>query len=327
MAVLLDGPAWARRGTVGDRDGLPVEVLGEMLRWPVVERVWLPEWLVAPDAVVDRLVAAVDGLPLMEAGNAVSLHAEPPSAEVVPFPAAAVESFKGVAALRTAVTAVVEAPVPPAPPAKPALKGAPTPAVKPAVKPAPKPARPAGLDGESAFKPWGPKTAGEKSVLDELPAAKSARAVRKVLTAGVKAEGPIHVDRLLRLTAGAFGLGRVTDSRKAALLSTLPPSAVVDDYLWPDGVDRVSWSGFRRQATSGERPLEHVAPEEIGNAMAALCRASFGMQRDELLTQAAAVFGVKRRTPTTQPALEAALAKAVEAGKLAEQPSGLVTAV
>ncbi len=45
MAVLLDGPAWARRGTVGDRDGLPVEVLGEMLRWPVVERVWLPSWL------------------------------------------------------------------------------------------------------------------------------------------------------------------------------------------------------------------------------------------------------------------------------------------
>ncbi|MCU1604909.1 MAG: putative helicase, partial [Modestobacter sp.] len=45
MAVLLDGPAWARRRTVGDRDGLPVEVLGGMLRWPAVERVWLPEWL------------------------------------------------------------------------------------------------------------------------------------------------------------------------------------------------------------------------------------------------------------------------------------------
>ena len=49
MAVLLDGPAWARRGTVGDRDGLPVEVLGEMLRWPVVERVWLPSWLAVRD--------------------------------------------------------------------------------------------------------------------------------------------------------------------------------------------------------------------------------------------------------------------------------------
>ena len=42
MAVLLDGPAWAGRGTVGDRDGLPLEVLGGMLGWPAVERVWLP---------------------------------------------------------------------------------------------------------------------------------------------------------------------------------------------------------------------------------------------------------------------------------------------
>ncbi|SEO37713.1 DUF4011 domain-containing protein [Trujillonella endophytica] len=41
MAVLLDGPAWAGRRTVGDRDGLPVEVLAGMLRWPAVERVWL----------------------------------------------------------------------------------------------------------------------------------------------------------------------------------------------------------------------------------------------------------------------------------------------
>ena len=51
MAVLLDGPAWARRRTVGDRDGLPVEVLVGMLRWPAVERVWLPEWLADPAAV------------------------------------------------------------------------------------------------------------------------------------------------------------------------------------------------------------------------------------------------------------------------------------
>jgi hypothetical protein len=60
--------------------------------------------------------------------------------------------------------------------------------------------------------------------------------------------------------------------------------------------------------------------------MAALCRASFGMQRDELLTAAAAVFGYKRRTAAITPALEAALAAALERGRLAEQPNGVVTA-
>jgi hypothetical protein len=300
MAVLLDGPSWARRGTVGDRDGLPVEVLGEMLRWPVVERVWLPSWLAASDAVVDRLLAAVDSAP-----------SAPPVAEPIALPTAAVESFKGVAALRSSVTASVAVPA----------------AEKPAAKPAApkKPAGPVALDGETPFVPWIPKTAGEKAVLDDLPAAKSARIVRRVLSAGIKAEGPIHVDRLAKLTVGAFGLNRATEARREALLSTLPPSAVVDGYLWPEGLSPESWDGFRRQVSSTDRPLEHVAPEEIGNAMVALCRSSAGMRRDELLTAAAAVFGYKRRAASVTPVLEAALKLALHKGRLTEQGSGLIT--
>ena len=45
----------ASRGTVGDRDGLPSDVLSRMLRWPSVQRVWLPEWLADSAAVLDRL--------------------------------------------------------------------------------------------------------------------------------------------------------------------------------------------------------------------------------------------------------------------------------
>ncbi|TFV62290.1 UNVERIFIED_ORG: DNA helicase, partial [Bacillus sp. AZ43] len=302
MAVLLDGPAWARRGTVGDRDGLPREVLGDMLRWPVVERVWLPSWLSSRDAVLERLVEAVDAVP------------SAPVAEPIPLPTAAVESFKGVAALRSSVTAAVAVTAPPA-----AAKPTPRPAAR-------KPVGPAALDGETAFVPWLPKPAGEKSVLDELPASKAARAVRKVLTAGIKAEGPIHVDRLAKLTVNAFGLNRSSEARKKALLSLLPPSAVIGDYLWPEGTSPESYEGFRRQTASTDRPIDHVAPEEIGNAMAALCRASAGMMADELLTQTAAIFGYKRRTPTVTPALEAALKVALHRGRLVEQPSGLLTA-
>jgi hypothetical protein len=195
----------------------------------------------------------------------------------------------------------------------------------PAPKPAPK--KPAGLDGEAAFRPWAPKPAGEKDVLDGLPAAASARTVRRVLTAGIKAEGPIHVDRLVKIAAAAFGVPRLTEARKAAILATLPPSAVDGEWLWPDAIDRDVWTTFRRQASSSERPLEHVPPQEIGNAMAAMCRASAGMLREELLTQAAAVFGCKRRTPTLTRLLEAAADAALEAGRLVEQPNGLITAV
>ena len=55
MAVLLDGPAWAARRTAGDRDGLPGEVLRRMMRWPSVQRVWMPEWLSDRNAVLDKL--------------------------------------------------------------------------------------------------------------------------------------------------------------------------------------------------------------------------------------------------------------------------------
>jgi Protein of unknown function (DUF3320) len=189
-----------------------------------------------------------------------------------------------------------------------------------------RPAGPAGLDGETVFAAWTPRTAGDKTVLDELPSARAARAVRRVLTAGIKAEGPVHVDRLVRLTAGAFGVSRVTEARRTAILSVLPPSAVADEWMWPAGVDRATWAVFRRQAASAQRPLEHVPPEEIGNAMAALCRATAGMEREELLTQAATVFGYRRRTPTVTPVLEAALDRALEAGRLARQDSGVITA-
>lgn len=300
VAVLLDGPAWARRGTVGDRDGLPVEVLGDMLRWPVVERVWLPSWLASREPVLERLVEAVDAIP------------SEPVAEPIQLPTAAQESFKGVAALRSTVTASVAVPAAPAPKAKPA--------------PARKPAGPAVLDGETPFVPWLPKPAGEKAVLDELPASKAARSVRRVLAAGIKAEGPIHVDRLAKLTVNAFGLNRASEGRKNTLLSLLPPSAVIADYLWPEGVTPETYEGFRRQTSSTDRPIDHVAPEEIGNAMVALCRASAGMMADELLTQAAAIFGYKRRTPAITPALEAALKLALHRGRLTEQPSGLLTA-
>ncbi|SFL38085.1 DUF4011 domain-containing protein [Geodermatophilus ruber] len=60
-AVLLDGPAWARRPTVWDRDALPADVLAGRQGWARVERVWLPAWLADREGVLDRLeVAARD---------------------------------------------------------------------------------------------------------------------------------------------------------------------------------------------------------------------------------------------------------------------------
>lgn len=55
VAVLLDGPEWAQRSTVGDRDALPQSVLVGAMGWSAVERVWLPEWLRDAETVVERV--------------------------------------------------------------------------------------------------------------------------------------------------------------------------------------------------------------------------------------------------------------------------------
>ncbi|MBB3086706.1 DUF4011 domain-containing protein [Geodermatophilus sabuli] len=350
MAVLLDGPAWARRRTVGDRDGLPVDVLAGMLRWPAVERVWLPTWLRDRAAVLDRLVAAVPApdLPARAAEMAISAapaHIEeaavvaPPVDVVPPVPAPAeppATELKSAVPLRATTPVVVEvaAPVADVPQAAVVVEptdgepAVPTPVVdtaptKPARRTPRKTASP--LDGELPFVPWVPKTAGDRKVLDSLSDARIARTVKRVLTTGLKAEGPVHRDRLARLTASAFGLTRVSEARRDALLALLPPATLVGEFVWPEALDRDTWPAFRRQAASADRPLEHVAPEEVGNAMVALCRASAGMTPDELFLRTAEVFGYRRRTPSLLPLLEAALARVLDAGRLSRQDSGLLT--
>ncbi|MDK3256598.1 hypothetical protein [Blastococcus capsensis] len=82
--------------------------------------------------------------------------------------------------------------------------------------------------------------------------------------------------------------------------------------------------GFQRQASATDLPLEHVAPEEISNAMVALCRAVAGMAQDELFAQTLDVFGLRRRTSAQVAVLHAALARTIASGRLAMQPTGLV---
>jgi hypothetical protein len=327
-----------------------------MLGWPVVERVWLPTWLRDREAVLDRLTATVAAVPtaapsaveasLVEAPAVEEPVLEAPLVEAPAIPAPAdppAPEVRSVAPLRTAHLAVVETlpatssggfgPVPahssgatePLPEAPAATAEAEPPPARPARR-APRRAAVPQLDGEAPFAPWTPKGGLERKALDSLDDPRAARTVRRVLTAGLRAEGPVHRDRLARLAAGAFGLSRVSEGRRDALLRLLPDGAVDGEFVWPESLDRAGWTGFRRQAASADRPLEHVAPEEVGNAMVALCREAEGLAEEELFVRTAEVFGYRRRTPSLTPLLQAALARVLGAGRLVRQESGTLIA-
>lgn len=269
VAVLLDGPGWASRLTVRDRDGLPVEVLEGLLGWPAVRRVWLPDWLADPDGVVARLAAVV------EAGGTVSA---PP---------------------------VREPPVPPTVPVSVDLVG--TVAVP-------------------EFVPWPVRSAGTVEVLDRLPA--TGPRVADVVAEVVAAEGPVHVDRLVRLVAGAFGLTRVVEARRVAILAQVGgPLLVEDDVVWPEGSRPGEWSGYRRTPEGVERPFEHVPAWEVVNAMVAAVRGAAGMAVGELRREVLAVFGGRRVTASAAERLDAALELGVRGGRLRVDSAGRVVVV
>lgn len=62
LAILLDGEEWSERKTVGDRDGLPRQVLENVLKWPRTMRVWLPQWLTAKEAVCKQIDQTFEGV-------------------------------------------------------------------------------------------------------------------------------------------------------------------------------------------------------------------------------------------------------------------------
>ncbi|WP_073420426.1 DUF4011 domain-containing protein [Geodermatophilus nigrescens] len=355
VAVLLDGPAWARRRTVGDRDGLPVDVLSGLLGWPAVERVWLPSWLRDRDAVLDRLVAAVDAAPapvlapataspapvltVVEAVPAVESPAapEPVAPEPVTTEPAPEPGPRGLPSLRSVVSAAVAAlPLPRADADPVADEPEAVPPVALSVVPPVADEQPeeAGESAESTesgpveqrFRAWAPKPAGDRKVLDALADPRHARLVTRVLAAGLKAEGPVHRDRLARIAAGAFGLSRVTDARRDALLALLPPHTLDGDVVWPASLDPAGWTVYRRQTTSATRPLEQVPAQEVVNAMVALCRAVGGLPREDLFLRTAEVFGYRRRTPSLTPLLAAVLDRGTAGGRLAVTDDGRVTA-
>jgi hypothetical protein len=289
VAVLLDGPGWARRLTAGDRDVLPPQVLGTSLGWPAVERVWLPEWLGDRDGVADRLVDAL-------ARSVVPVPDAPPVAPSVPEP-----------------------------PELPIAHPASAPAVEPVIEPvrstrSPVAAAPINRhkEGQEPFRPWLLRIAGPRDVLDALPARAAAARVGDVLVEVVEAEGPITFERLARLVARAFELNRVAESRSTAILRHLPRSVRRDDaeeVAWPSHRDPQRWTGFR-PSTSDERRLEEVPLREIGNAMRSVVAAAAGMDREELYTEALRTFGFVRRTPAAVGRLDRAADLATREGRM-----------
>lgn len=297
MAILLDSPAWAARRTAGDRDGLPGDVLTRMMRWPSVQRVWLPAWIKDRDAVLDKLEKA-----FAEAGSV--LPSSTPSSSVVERPGA-----EPAVTLPTATPSGVLSHVPATSPAP--LLAAQVGGSRIATAVA-EPDRP-------VYEPWAVRRFGSIDVLDSLPSRRSAASVREAVRAIVEAEGPIHQERLARLACAAFSLNKVNAQRANSVLDVLDKSVHhcdEDGFIWDASIDREEWSEFRTNGQEIDRKPEHISVVELRNAMVEIVLLSGGISVSELHRETIRVFGGKRRTAGITARLNEGLQYGVETERL-----------
>lgn len=316
LAVLLDGPAWASRRTVGDRDGLPVEVLQHRMGWPSVARVWLPSWLRDAGAVVDRLDALLREI----RDNGVVLRQSQVSAD---------DWLDGAAA------AMPKYPAPPLTPGSSAPRSlaiAPINSLR---------AAPASTTSDShdftahegsqsrasrvefggitivPFEPWTPGVRGTADLLDEHWHQPT---LRGVVRECLEQEAPIPAERLAKLVANAYGLTRVTLTRQQRIVSLIQHDTRIDreEVVWRADQDPDGWPLVRTSEDNTERPLTHVPLRELCNAMVVEAVAAAGLTEDELFRASLARFGGRRITEGIRARLIKSLRQGVREGRLVD---------
>jgi hypothetical protein len=115
----------------------------------------------------------------------------------------------------------------------------------------------------------------------------------------VEVEGPIHQERLAKLTCAAFSLNKVNAQRAISVLDVLDTSVHrcdADGFIWDATTDREEWSEFRTNGQEVDRKPEHISVVELRNAMVEIVRQSGGISVSELHRETIRLFGGKRRT-------------------------------
>ena len=307
LAVLLDGPTWAARATTGDRDGAPVSVLGGLMGWPGVARVWLPAWLTDSDAVVRDLVARAQ---------------------------ASAEAPRAIGESAASTTWTTYEPGEEGAGGEPddeetgeSVPGDPEPEAATLSQPAADATRD-GFSGsayaESDFGPY------PSSALDRLETDPRVRDdVQRLMIQIIAESGPISVERLGRRVVKAYGRSRLVGDRLAQLRATVPQSVARDreeGFCWPPDRDPLDWIGFRTSDDLKARPLTDIALLEIANAMASVAGQAMGIGTEELYKQTYKLFGGNRLTEPARERMAAALQAGIRRERLAVR-ADVVTAL
>ncbi len=150
-----------------------------------------------------------------------------------------------------------------------------------------------------SFEPWETVVIGEPSTLDGLSRASARAQVRAVVREITEFEGPVHIERLARLTGRAFGVSKLWPGRLKKIIHQIRQSGLLvdaDRFVWPDGMGPDTWREFRPNSSSTARVFTEISPVEVANAMRALGSNGAELKGGALEQATLATFGRRKRT-------------------------------
>ena len=269
VAVMLDGPQWNKREGVVDRDLLPVDVLRTM-GWQRVERVWMPEWVADPKAVVARLVKAASGHWAQQTPSTTVLES----------------GWTGRAEDAASLTDDDS---------KPGAWGA-ADLGEEALVPASGPRAP----GEE-YTAWSPGGVRPLEILDRAGTDPEAKKVLvEVATTICQVEAPIARHRLYVKISRAFGLSRTVKSREESIRTALGEAFAYfdeDGFVWTSREAALAAPTYRRNALDHVDSIQEIHPRELVGLMAqARARNPEGASREDLFAWALKRLSAKNRS-------------------------------
>ncbi|MBQ8498060.1 MAG: DUF4011 domain-containing protein [Clostridia bacterium] len=127
----------------------------------------------------------------------------------------------------------------------------------------------------------------------------------------VSLEQPIHMDLLYKRIAPVFANVKVTETVKktiqAIITEDLQDKICCDESRFLYLIPKQPISARIPEACAVPRPMEYIHTEEVADALLAIITQSFGIMKEDLISECIRAFGFERKGPKIKQKTEAAL--------------------
>ncbi len=284
LAIMLDSRGWKSRSSSADRELLPAAVLKANMKWPSVERIWLPMWLRDRDGEIARIKQAIE-VAVTESEMKAEAR-EDAAREEVEASATDAAAITGLINLSDVLSTAEEKPE--------KLAG------EPQAKASKTVTLGVNIDEIEHFKILRDQMlVPDKTYIQYLDHPKIQELLLDITGQLTNMEGPVSPTRLVQFVAKCFGLTGVKSARAEEILAAVSSKVHKRDaegFIYPKDVAPDAFSSWAKQNPGIGRSLQDISLVEISNAMVTLCSKTAGMESAELAKQTSLAFGTGKLT-------------------------------